>query len=141
MSTTITLGRHELPVVPQSLPRLKRDISALAAKIPTLTDDFKDMSDMAEVMALMGDAATEFSYEAVCVLIPLVARRIPAYEWGGYASQAAADLDDHDDEDALDAAPNVVQIREALRVGIEVNGLEFLGKLKGLDLGSVLSGI
>jgi hypothetical protein len=143
MAPTITLGRHTIEVEPQSLPRLNRDVKALAAKVPALAVGFDGMTDLNEVLAEAGSVVLGLSYEAVCVLIPEVARRIPAYEFAGFASREAMDLEDYDDA-ALDAAPTVPQIREAIRVGVDVNGLEFLGKmgkLKGMDLNSILSQI
>ncbi len=116
---TVKLGEHELTVYAQRHAYLQNRLGKLVAGLMERGQGL----DTDGLLGFVGDSA----YDVLCALIPAVQTRIPRYEFAGYVSQEAMDADEYDPE--ADRSPTVPEIREAVRVAIDVNGLDVLGKL------------
>lgn len=119
---TVQLGEHEITVVPQRHAYLMHKVGDIIKTITAAGDDVTTDNLL--------EFASGAAYEVVCGLIPAVGKRIPRWEWEGYASQAAADMGEYDPEQ--DKSPDLVQMRYAIETGIKVNGLDFLGKARSV---------
>lgn len=139
-SVTVKLGEHDIVVTEQRHSRLKRDLAKLVARVPELgleLSDLGDMEDLGAIAKVVCDAGSDFTYDVLAMLIPQFTRTIPRYEFEGYASQEKMDLDEYDPAFAKD--PSVPELIEAVKAGINVNGLDFLGKaIAGGGLGGLL---
>jgi len=111
---TLGLGDGEVvvPVREQSAAYLAFQVQRLGL---TLSGDL-DAENVVGVMFGRG-------YQALIVLVPELEARMPEWQFAGCSSREALEAGDHDIE-ALKRAPSAPQIREAFRVGLEVNGLE-----------------
>lgn len=128
---TITLGKHEVAVVGQSLPYLEDKLgseflSELGSKALEL--------DEREVLTFVQGRA----YEVLSVLIPEVEQKIPRHEFEGYLSRDAYEAKDKSKRD-YDAAPTIPQIVGAFKAAYKVCDVDFFGgakwviELLGLD--------
>lgn len=109
---TVTIGDHELLVVPQRHARLRRKLSA---------------EDLEGIMS--SNYASE-SYRVLSILIPQLPQKIPLWEWEGYASQEAMDADEYDEES--DRSPTTADIINAFETAFMVSGAGRLGKIVDL---------
>lgn len=116
---TVRLGDHEVPVVPQKHARLKHGARRLG---------FDTVEDFFIQLVLPAGGANR--YELLCLAIPELERKMPRWEWDGYASKDAAKDDDYDED--KDRSPDYDQIVAAGHKVIEVNGVGRLGKIVGL---------
>lgn len=130
MDTIVTLGAHEIPVVAQKHARLTRRAGQVITTLQTLGVELDDMGDLDKVVGDIAGTASGVAYDVLCALIPAVEKRIPRYEFNGYASQEAADMDEYEED--KDESPSVPQIVHAIKTAIDVNGLTFLGKIGSL---------
>lgn len=123
MTETITLGDHELEVFPQRHAYLT---NKLGKYIDRLAASDLDISDASGLTSFLGSEA----YDLLGVLVPQYGKRCPRYEFLGFASQAACDAGDYNEE--LDKSPTFEQIIEAFTVSARVqrfDTLKILGKV------------
>ncbi len=115
----VTLGAHELPVVPQKHARLKHGARRLG--FDTVEEYF---------MALVVPVGDQDRYDLLSLAIPELPAAMPRWEWEGYASAEAAERDEY--VESGDRSPDYDQIVAAGHKVIEVNGVGRLGKIVGL---------
>lgn len=115
----ITLGTGEgevtVPVYAQSLPYLINRTKRFAGKLGKFADGETSMDD---IVGLLGGQ----TYQALCTVIPSLAKRMPEHQFLGYPSAEAMAAGDVDEE-ALKQAPTLPQIKAAFQVASRVNGL------------------
>lgn len=109
---TVTLGDQEYVVVPQKIGYLMHRLN---------------LGDVLEVQ--QGRSFGMEAHRLLSVVIPEVGRRLPAWEFLGYASREAHEAGEYDPEQ--DRSPTGDQIIAALETALRVNGGERLGKLLG----------
>ena len=118
----VVLGEHILPVVPQRhaylVHRLGKFINGLSSTDQELTGE--------NIAGFLGG----HTYEALCVLIPALGKRMPEYEFQGYASKAAMDEQHYDPEQ--DKSPTFAEIVAAFDVAARVNRFDLVKHLWGL---------
>ena len=129
MPVEVTLGGVQVPVIPQRHAYLEHRIG------PTVQAAIEggEGIDPKSFLKWIGDDA----YEVLAVLIPTLPTLIPQYQFRGYATQAAFDAGDFD-EDAVNAiagCPSLPEIQEAYAVAMRVNGIEKL-----VELGKAVAG-
>lgn len=120
----VTLGRHSLPVYPQSLPYLEKRLGK------TITA-YMEQAQTEELSAegffrFIGDGI----YEVLSVLIPALPRHMPEFEWHGYESQAAMDAGGEIAPD--NPGPTWAQIVDAGKAVWSVNRFDVLGQFSKL---------
>jgi hypothetical protein len=129
MSTPVKvqLGNHELDVYAQRhaylANKLGKFVSALAETGSEITSD--------KILSF----GQERVYELLCVVIPQLGKRMPEYEFLGYASKEAQTAGEYDPEQ--DKSPTVPEIHDALVAVGRVNRfdiLKHLGKVFDPDL-------
>lgn len=112
----ITLGGVTVPVYAQRhaylTNRLGPTVQAIVKRGENLTES--------DVLAFLGEGV----YDALVALIPTVGKRIPRWQFRGFASAEAEAADEYDPE--ADESPTVPEIREAFATAIRVNGLDVL---------------
>lgn len=119
---TVTLGTAEVPCYAQRHAYLSNRLGKL---LPSLLERGQAISTD-NLLAFAGDSV----YDVLCVLIPTLEKRIPRYQFAGFGSQQAYDAGEYDPD--LDESPTLPEIREAIKVAIDVNGLDILGKASAL---------
>lgn len=111
----VTLGEHTVPVYAQRHAYLQ---NRLGRFIDHLLDEGLD--DAGSIL----DVVQQSAYELLCVLIPNLEKRVPEYEFKGYASREAYEAGDYDEE--TDRSPTVPEIRGAFAVAARVNAFDAL---------------
>lgn len=117
MLETIKLGAHELDVFPQRHAYLTNKLSKY---VDRLTTSGTDISDARGLTSFLGSEA----YDLLIALIPQYEKRCPRYEFMGYASQAACDAGDYEEEH--DKSPTFDEIIEAFTVSARVQRFDTL---------------
>lgn len=124
-----TLGEHTIPVYAQ---RWRYAVNKLGGVVGAFTASGQDIT--AENFAVF---AGDRVYEVLCALIPGVAKRLPEWEFNGYASAEAAArsaenpaADEYDPETGRE--PTFEQIIGAMETAWRVNRLDVLGGLKAI---------
>ncbi|MDQ3730319.1 MAG: hypothetical protein M3355_12110 [Actinomycetota bacterium] len=130
----ITLGDHEIPVVPQR-------VGYIAHKLDQIQQGDDKSPSKADVKAVQeGNAGTAQLYRVLCAMVPQVEHKLPEHEFAGFASAEAYEKKDYDPE--ADRSPLLDEIFEALETAVMVNGGErvrgFLGPKMLQNLGAVL---
>jgi hypothetical protein len=144
MERKVQLGGRdpiEVAVVPQRHAylqnRLGRFFDQLAGMAGSLGDSDEDTSIGSVMAKVFGDQV----YEALCVFLPQLAKRMSKHEFAGYASPEALESLDYDEE--LDNSPTFPQIVDAFQAAVEVNRFDIfkavLGKLDPTLLTSALN--
>jgi hypothetical protein len=118
----ITLGQHSIPCYPQKHAYITNRVGRFGDALV----DGLDASDLGGVIDALGAKA----YELLCALIPNLGKRIPEYEFRGYASKEAMDAGEYDE--AQDNSPTFPEIINAFETAVRVNRFDVLGALKGL---------
>ncbi len=125
----VDLGEHTVPVYAQ---RWRYAVNKLGGVVGAFTASGQDIT--AEDFAVF---AGDRVYEVLCALIPGVAKRIPEWEFNGYASAEAAArsaenpaADEYDPETGRE--PTFEQIVTAMQTAWRVNRLDVLGGLKSI---------
>lgn len=121
---------HTYTIVQQRHQRIER---ALIGKDGVLSS-LEDLSQVGESSGLsdLTSLAGEKLYDVLKVFIPDL---MPRWEFRGYGSDEAEARDEYAEH--MDRSPSVPQISAAFRAAIDVNGLEFVGKVRdffGADL-------
>jgi hypothetical protein len=116
-------GGVTVPVYPQ---RHKYITDRLGKFISELTE-----SSRSTPMDNLLDVASEKSYALLSALIPNLSKRLPEWAFCGFPSREAADVGEYDP--ALDtSSPSIPEIRNAVKVASQVNGLDILTHVKGV---------
>lgn len=121
--TTVKLGEHVLPVVPQKHARLRNKLSP---------EDFR---------AIMSRDYSTHAYRVLTILIPAMigdnpsSPRYPEWEFDGYTSEQAWKNQEYDEE--LDKSPLTSEIVDAFEKALMVSGADRLGKIVSLIQTSV----
>lgn len=115
--TTVKLGDHTLPVVPQKHARLRHKISA---------DDFRQ---------IMSRDYSTHAYRVLGILIPELPNQMPEWEWDGYSSEEAWKNGDY--QELEDKSPLTSEIVDAFEKALMVSGADRLGKIVSLIQTSV----
>jgi hypothetical protein len=125
----VTLGEHTIPVYAQ---RWRYAVNKLGGVVGSFTASGQDVT--AENFAVF---AGDRVYEVLCALIPGLAKRMPEWEFNGYASAEAAvrsaqdpAADEYDPETGRE--PTFEQIIGAMETAWRVNRLDVLGGLKAI---------
>ena len=118
----VTLGEHTIPVYAQRHAYL---INRFGRFIRELQDSAGDI-DGDELLAY----AQGRSYELLCALMPNLEKRLPEYEFRGYASREAMDAGEYDEQ--ADRSPTLPEIRHALTQASTVNGFDVFVHLRSL---------
>lgn len=124
----VTLGGVTVQAIPQKHAYLKHRLGPA----------FKQAFESGQSISVDGfmEWAGDNAYDMLCVLIPTIRSRIPAYTFAGYASAEAQANGDYDE--TQDQSPSLPEIIEAFRVGLHVNGIDELMKLGKLIDGRIL---
>jgi hypothetical protein len=77
------------------------------------------------------DVAGAQAYALLTALIPNLSRRLPEWEFMGYPTRDAMEAGEYDPA-ADEGSPSVPEIRTAIKVASDVNGLDILMHIKGL---------
>lgn len=129
MPVEVTLGGVAVPVIPQRHGYLEHRIG------PTVQAAINggEGIDASNFLKWIGDSA----YEVLSVLIPTLPGLIPEHQFRGYATKAAFDAGDFDEEaaNAVTGHPTLPEIAEAYSVAMRVNGIEKL-----VELGKAVAG-
>lgn len=132
MSDTVTLGEHEnIPCVPQRHAYLENRLGRFFEGLTKIdTDALAGDGIGTQIATLLGDQA----YDALCVFLPALSKRMPRWEFAGYGSADAMAAGDYDEEQ--DKSPTFPQIVAAFEKAVEVNRFNVFtgvgGMLKGL---------
>lgn len=123
----ITLGEHEIPVLPQRHAYIENRVARFAE---SATDEgvgqLTEAGSIDSVLRVIGDGV----YDLLAAIIPNLSKRIPKYEFRGYASKEAYDARDYDE--AQDKSPTFPEIKAAFKVAIEVNDFDLFAHLKAI---------
>ena len=116
MTVEIKLGDHEnIPVPEQRIGYLENKARTFFKGLSGLDLDAGDL----DAGAFIAKLSREQAYELLCIVVPKVAKRMPLYEFAGYASQEAMVTGDYD-EDA-DKSPTFPEIVNAFETAVKVN--------------------
>lgn len=132
----VKLGEHEFRVVAQRHSRLTRRLfgkEGVFSTVEQLTDALELDATGTGLYELLTGTLGGKVYELLCVFIPGEKPGepfMPRWEWDGYASQTAADADQYDEEASRE--PTIPEIKTALVAAMQVNDLDWLGKIKDL---------
>jgi hypothetical protein len=127
----VTLGDHTSPVYAQRHAYL---LNRLGRYVDELLESVTDLDTTGLPAALQTHA-----YGLLAALIPSFAKRVPEYEFKGYADRAAMDAEAYDPE--ADRSPTLPEIREAFAVASRVNGFDILTHLGKVLDPSLLRGV
>ena len=108
----ITIGEHQLPVVPQRHAYLRNKLSAA---------DFEN---------IMSENYAAESYRLLSILIPELPNVIPIHEWEGFGSREQMEAGEYSEE--LDKSPTTAEIVNAFKTAFLVSGADELGKIVDL---------
>ena len=114
----VRLGDHELDVYAQRHAYLAKKLGKLFA---TFAQSGEELS--ADMLSY-GQGAV---YELLSIFIPQLPKRMPEYEFRGYASKEALDADEYDPEQ--DKSPTVPEVTSALEAVTRVNRFDLLKHL------------
>lgn len=116
MTVEIKLGDHDnIPVPEQRIGYLENKARKFITGLSGINLDAGDV-DTASFLAKL---SREQAYELLCLIVPKVAKRMPLYEFAGYASNDAMVAGDYD-EDA-DRSPTFPEIVNAFETAVKVN--------------------
>ena len=115
MTDEITLGEHTLPVPEQRIGYLENKVRKFFDGLSGVDLDMGDLDTGAFVAKL----TREQVYSALCMVVPKLSKRMPLWEFAGFASQGAMDAGDYDEE--LDRSPTFPEIVRAFELAIKVN--------------------
>lgn len=125
----VDLGEHTIPVYAQ---RWRYAVNKLGSVVGSFTQTGQDVT--AENFAVF---AGDRVYEVLCALIPGLAKRMPEWEFNGYASAEAAvrsaqdpAADEYNPETGRE--PTFEQIIGAMETAWRVNRLDVLGGLRAI---------
>jgi hypothetical protein len=118
----VTLGEHTIPVYAQRHAYL---INRLGKFLSEIQDNIGD-TDSDDLLSFIQGR----SYELLCAMMPNLGKRMPEYEYLGYASREAMEANDYEEE--ADRSPTLPEIRNALTVASTVNGFDVFVHLKAL---------
>jgi hypothetical protein len=119
MDAEVTLGGVTVPVIPQRHAYLARQIGPAIQGVIARGEGLS-------VDALL-DFAGEGVYDLLSALIPTLPKRMPRWQFLGFASADAMAADEYDE--LLDESPTLPEIKTAFMVAIRVNGIDELAKL------------
>lgn len=136
--TEVTLGEHTIPCVAQRHAYLENRLGRFFESLTKLDTDGLTGDDIGNSLAKMFGEQT---YEALCVFLPALSKRMPRWEFAGYASADAMLAGDYDDE--ADKSPTFPQIVAAFEMAVKVNRFDvfkgLLGKLDPTMVGQMLN--
>lgn len=116
-------GGVTVPVYPQRH-------AYITARLGKFLSELGDVGQTVAVDNLLSTASKQ-SYALLTALIPNLSKRMTEWEFCGYATREAAELGEYDP--ALDkSSPSIPEIRHAIKVASEVNGLDILTHVKGV---------
>lgn len=125
----VTLGEHTIPCVAQRHAYLENRLGRFFDSLTKIDTDGLSGDDVGNSLAKMFGEQT---YDALCVFLPALAKRMPRYEFAGYGSADAMQAGEYD-EDA-DKSPTFPQIVAAFEMAMKVNRFDvFKGVLAKLD--------
>lgn len=128
-ATDVTLGEHTIACVAQRHAYLENRLGRFFESLTKIDTDGLTGDDIGNSLALLFGEQT---YEALCVFLPALAKRMPKWEFAGYASADAMTAGEYD-EDA-DKSPTFPQIVAAFEMAMKVNRFDvFKGLLAKLD--------
>jgi hypothetical protein len=126
VSVPVTLGKHEFEVIAQpwayAVYKLRAVIEGVQGKAAGVTE-----ADIDNIIAFLGTGI----YDALCVLIPDLPKKMPACEFNGFKSIEAWEAGEID-EAALRESATMPQIIEAFEVCLKINGGAKFAKATGL---------
>lgn len=111
-------GETVVPVYERSLPYVLNRVGRFIDLIQNI--DIDSDQDLDVMVTVLGGHA----YEALVALMPNLETRMPKHRFSGYASVAAMEAGDFD-EDAMEQAPSLPQIKTAFKTAMDVLGLDF----------------
>jgi len=115
----VTLGGVTVLVVPQKHAYLTHRLG------PAITQALQAGEGIApdKMLEWIGNGV----YDALCALIPALGSRMSQWQFMGYGSAEAMASGTYDE--AADQSPSILEIKEAITVGMAVNGIDELVKL------------
>ncbi len=117
-----------MPVYPQPHARIEKHIGQLFRGALSQEDGTIDVSqvDTENVFASLGDKR----YDVLAVLIPMLPKRMPKWQFMGYDSAEQYEAGGEPSEEALSATPTYPELIDAFKVAWKVNRLsEITGPL------------
>lgn len=127
---TVRLGEHEIPVYGQRWRYCVNKLESVIRSYVTETGDVAvDPNNInpSDLAVMLGDS----TYSALCALIPALGKRMPEWEFNGYASAEAASRGEYDPDKGNE--PTIPEIIEAFEVAWRVSRLDtVVGGAKGL---------
>jgi hypothetical protein len=127
----VTLGDYEFPVPEQRIGRMTNKGARFIESLTT--SDLQGLMDSPDIGAGLVDLGRRRAYDALCLVVPQLSKRMAIWEFAGYASQEAMDAGDYDE--AADRSPTWPQIVIAFEVAKRVNRFDFLDSIKTLVKG------
>lgn len=129
-SPTVRLGEHEIPVYGQRwrycVNRLEGVVRSYISETGEVAVDPNDINPT-NLATMLGDS----TYSALCALIPALGKRMPEWEFNGYASAEAAERGEYDPDKGNE--PTIPEIINAFEVAWRVSRLDtVVGGAKGL---------
>jgi hypothetical protein len=115
---SVFLGDKEYRCVPQRKAYLQKKLSKVFSMEGLNLDEDASFESFMKLV-------DEHAYKVLRVFIPDL---MPEYEFAGYASAQAMEQDDYDED--RDKSPTVPQVRNAVGVLVELNGLDLAKYLK-----------
>jgi hypothetical protein len=127
----VKLGEYELPVPEQRIGRMENQGKSFVDGL--LAVDIQELLDRDDLGGALLALGRERAYDALCMVVPALSKRMARWEFAGYSSAEAMDAGEYD-EDA-DKSPTWPEITAAFRSAKEVNQFDFLDGLKSFVKG------
>jgi len=113
---TAPFGPHEITLAPQAIGRVQHVV------LPALDG----------LQEIQSGQFSEAGYKFVVALIPDVGRKMPLYEFLGYASRDAHEAEQYDEGN--DPSPTLDEVLHALEMAAEISGVDTIRKWMGPEL-------
>ncbi len=127
----VKLGEHELAVPEQRIGRLENRGRSLFLSLATV--DVQELMAGDNVGAAVLALGRERAYDLLCIVVPQVSKRMPRWEFAGYASAEAMAAGEYDDD--ADKSPTWPEIINAFETAKRVNHFDFIDGIKKLAKG------
>lgn len=125
------LGGYEVEVPEQRIGRLtNRTVDLLSDSFGSLTQLEDTDSASTDLGADMVKLGREKCYDALCLLMPQLAKRMPVWEFAGYGSAEAMEAGEFDED--KDRSPTWPQITRAFRTAKAVNEFDMFATIKNI---------
>lgn len=118
----ITLGAHEVPVYAQRHAYLTNSLSKFFRQLTSMGTDLT-LDSPEDLVPMLGEQA----YDLLAIVLPTYGKRVPRYEFAGYASQEAMDNGDYDE--AEDKSPSFPEIMDAFKAAAAENRFDVLSTI------------